>query len=144
MARFSQAPPGCDFRAPEAGPADRVTLTSSSPAAERPQLGRTGWRVGLFLGLSLLGFVGAAHAQPPAPKPQQQSQPVSQAQQAGRKVNQTVVKPVVEKGKEIGQVGKKVGQDIGQAGKEFGLGVKDEAVKVGHGFRDFFRGLGGK
>lgn len=145
MARFSQAPPGTNYREPQAGPTDSVTLSSTSPAAERPaRLGTTGWRVGLFLGLSMLGLAGAAHAGPPAQKPQTQSQPVSQAQQAGRKVNETVVRPAVETGKEIGKVGKQVGQEIGQAGKEFGLGVKDQAVKVGHGFRDFFKGVAGK
>ena len=102
----------------------------------------SGWKAGLFLGLSLVGLmgVGTAHAAPPAPKPQTQSQ----AHQAGQQVNQHVVKPIIETGKDIGEAGKQVGQEIGKAGKEFGQEVGKQGKAFGLGVRDFFKGAVGK
>ena len=69
--------------------------------------------------------------------------PESQAHQAGRQLNEAgkdlhkAVKPALKKGAEIKD-------QIKEGGKKFGLDVADKAVDVGHGFRDFFKGLGGK
>ena len=148
MARFAHTPPGCSFREPQ-GPKDSVTLSGASSAERPAHVASPGWKAGLFLGLSLVGLmgVGTAHAAPPAPKPQTQSQ----AHQAGQQVNKHVVKPIIETGKDlgeagkqVGQVGKKVGQEIGKAGKEFGQEVGKQGKAFGLGVRDFFKGAVGK